>query len=144
MFAPLGIRQYIWLKNPKGVPYAASGLRLLPTDMAKIGELMLRNGKYGTQQIVPEVWMKTSAAPYALVRADKECGQHYGYFIWVVPNCGASGSLGWIAAVGNGGQLILVVPERDLVVVVTAGLYDDPRQRSIRQIGAAIVESLPQ
>jgi hypothetical protein len=37
----------------------------------------------------------------------KECGQHYGYFVWVVPKCGASGSLGWIAAVGNGGQLIL-------------------------------------
>ena len=50
---------------------------------------------------------------------------------------------GWSAALGNGGQLILVIPERDLVIVVTTGLYDDPRWRSaIGQIPPTIADSL--
>ena len=31
----------------------------------------------------------------------------------------------WIGALGRGGQSIRIVPERDLVVVVTAGYYQD-------------------
>ena len=60
---------------------------------------------------------------------------------WVA-KCNAPEAPGWTAAVGDGGQLILVVPARDLVVVVTASLYNDPRRRTIQEIGAAVVAGL--
>ena len=48
----------------------------------------------------------------------------YGYQWWL----GRSlvGEIRWAAAIGLGGQHIFVVPESDLVVVMTAGLYRNP------------------
>jgi CubicO group peptidase (beta-lactamase class C family) len=143
LFGPIGITHVEWLKDNKGVPYAASGLRLAPRDMVKIGQLMAHNGKDGARQIVPEAWVKASTTPQALVEKDESCGFHYGYFWWLVPHCEASKDPGWFSAIGNGGQRIFVVPERDLVIVVTAGLYNDPRQKMIRQITQGVMAAIP-
>ena len=143
LFAPLGITQVEWLKDDKNVPYAASGLRLLPRDMMKLGLLMLHHGKVGARQIVPEVWAKASVTSQTVVGRESACGFHYGYFWWLVPRCEASNDPGWFAAIGNGGQRIFVVPERDLVIVVTAGLYNDPRQRTVRRITQSVLAAIP-
>jgi len=135
LFAPLGITQFEWYKDARGVPYAASGLRLLPRDMAKIGRLMLDKGSVGGRQIVPEAWVKASVSPQALIGSDGECGFNYGYFWWLLPTCATNPASGWYAAIGNGGHRIFVVPEQELIIVVTAGLYDDSRQTAaVRQI----------
>jgi CubicO group peptidase (beta-lactamase class C family) len=139
LFTPLGITKVEWLQDDRGVPIAASGLRMLPRDMLKIGLLMLQGGRHGGRQVVPEAWVKASVAPHALVEADDACGFHYGYFWWLVPACDKSADPGIFMAIGNGGQRIFVVPERELVVVITAGLYNDPRQQLVRQITRAIV-----
>ncbi len=143
LFGPLGIAQSEWAKDARGVPYAASGLRLLPRDMAKIGRLMLEKGSYGGRQIVPQAWVVASVSPQAQVETDGGCGFYYGYFWWLVPSCAASPAPGWFSAIGNGGQRIFVVPEREITVVVTAGLYNDRRQRvAARQVTQSIVEAL--
>jgi CubicO group peptidase (beta-lactamase class C family) len=135
LFAPLGITQVEWVKDARGVPYAASGLRLLPRDMAKIGRLMLEKGSQGGRQIVPEAWVKASVSPQALVGSDGVCGFHYGYFWWILPTCAANPASGWYSAFGNGGQRIFVLPEQELIVVLTAGLYNDGRQTAaVRQV----------
>ncbi len=128
LFAPLGITQVEWVKDARGVPYAASGLRLLPRDMAKIGRLMLEKGSQGGRQIVPEAWVQASVSPQALVGIDGDCRFHYGYFWWLMPTCAANPASGWYSAIGNGGQRIFVLAQQELVIVVTAGLYDDSRQ----------------
>jgi CubicO group peptidase (beta-lactamase class C family) len=134
LFGPLGIAHVEWTKDAKGVPYAASGLRLVPRDMVKIGLLMLHGGKEGGRQIVPEAWVKASSTPQALVDKEGGCESDYGYFWWLFPKCESSKAPGWFAAMGNGGQRIAVVPERDLVVVTTAGLYNSPVQGKVLQI----------
>ncbi len=135
LFAPLGIDQFEWYKDRRGVPYAASGLRLLPRDMAKIGRLMLEKGSAGGRQIVPEAWVKSSVSPQALIGSDGECRFSYGYFWWLLPTCAANPASGWYAAIGNGGHRIFVLPEQELIVVMTAGLYDDGRQTAaVRQL----------
>jgi CubicO group peptidase (beta-lactamase class C family) len=143
LFAPLGIAQFEWVKDGRGVPYAASGLRLLPRDMAKIGRLMLEKGSEGGRQIVPEAWVKASVSSQARVATNSGCGIHYGYFWWLVPTCAANPAPGWYSAVGNGGHRIFVMPERELIVVVTAGLYDDSRQlATVRQVIQGVIEAL--
>ncbi|WP_394820781.1 serine hydrolase domain-containing protein [Pendulispora albinea] len=124
LWAPLGITQHVWLKDGKGVPYAASGLRLTPRDMLKIGQMMLEQGRWNGQQVVPAAWVADSIAPHAQAGSDPKCGTRYGYFWWLSPGCVVTPPAPYYAAQGNGGQRIWVIPSRDLVVVMTAGNYN--------------------
>ncbi len=131
LFAPLGIDAFEWSKN-NGVPRAASGLRLRPRDMAKIGGLMLDSGRFDGQQIVPQSWVTAATTPHVDVdppdARDPECRTRYGYLWWLGADCEVTPHVPWFAGIGNGGQRIWVMPSRKLVVVSTAGLYDDPHQ----------------
>lgn len=59
LFAPLGIKDYNWRKDSSGNPYAMAGLEILPADLAKIGLLLLNNGKWDTRQILSEKGVRT-------------------------------------------------------------------------------------
>jgi CubicO group peptidase (beta-lactamase class C family) len=128
LFAPLGITAWEWTSDDKGVPYAASGLRLTPREMAIIGRMMLAGGTWNGRQVVPKAWVEVSTARQAQVAPDPVCGTRYGLYWWEGPGCAASPPAPWFAAIGNGGQRIWVVPSRDLVVVSTMGLYNQPSQ----------------
>jgi CubicO group peptidase (beta-lactamase class C family) len=52
----------------------------------------------------------------------------YGYQWWQGRSLLNGREVPWVAAIGNGGQRIIVVPELNLVVAITAGLYGDPMQ----------------
>ncbi len=75
LFAPLGIEHAEWITDAYGVERAASGLRMRPRDVAKIGQLLLDHGHVDNQQVIPESWIETSLAPHAQV--DDEF--NYGY-----------------------------------------------------------------
>jgi CubicO group peptidase (beta-lactamase class C family) len=128
LFKPLGIAKTEWLKDGKGTPYAASGLRMTPRDMAKIGRLVLASGRWNGRQVVASRWIAASTTPKAAVQPDPKCGTRYGYFWWLFQGCQLEPALPWAAAVGNGVQRIVVVREQDLVVVMTSGLYNSRQQ----------------
>src|SRR5262245_27139600 len=73
--------------------------------------------------IVPAEWVKESARP--LVAAGRGAGTGYGYFWWTGDIEWKGKTLPWSAAVGNGGQRLFLVPALDVVVVMTAGAYND-------------------
>jgi CubicO group peptidase (beta-lactamase class C family) len=52
-------------------------------------------------------------------------GQSYGYLWWLGRSLLNGREVHWVGALGRGGQSIRIVPELDLVVVVTAGYYQD-------------------
>jgi CubicO group peptidase (beta-lactamase class C family) len=137
LFAPLGITRLEWLQDARGVYLAASGLRMLPRDMAVIGQMMLDGGAYRGQQIVARDWVAASTAQRSVLDTAPGCGTAYGYFWWLGPACPAD--VGWYSAIGNGGQRIFVVPNHRLVIVVTAGFYNKPEQRRVREIVRAII-----
>jgi CubicO group peptidase (beta-lactamase class C family) len=60
LFKPLGIERYEWLRYPGGAPIAASGLRLLPRDMARIGQMYLDAGRWRDTQVLPPSWVRES------------------------------------------------------------------------------------
>jgi CubicO group peptidase (beta-lactamase class C family) len=140
----LGITHFDWQKDRIGTPFAASGLRLEPRDLAKIGLLMLHRGKVGRRQVVPASWVKLSTKPHAQVQPDPECGTRYGYFWWLGPGCAGAAKTPWFAGIGNGGQRIWVVPSLDLVIVSTAGLYDKPAQgKTATAIYRGVLDAIP-
>ena len=123
LFDPLGIRDWEWVADPYGRPLAFAGLRMRPRDLAKIGRLVLDQGKWQGRQIVPSDWVKESLRPH-IATGD---GQHYGYQWWTGTVDWQGQEVAWSAGFGNGGQRLFVVPDLDLSVVITAGAYNDPK-----------------
>jgi CubicO group peptidase (beta-lactamase class C family) len=128
LFEPLGITNMEWARGNDGVYSAASGCRLTPRDLARIGQVVMDKGKWNGREIVPTDWLKASFKPRAIV----DDGRHYGY-LWYLAEWAQTGRLGtyglpWVAAFGLGGQRLFVFPTLDFVLVVTAGNYDTEDQ----------------
>jgi len=125
LFHPLAIPDAEWTAGSNGEAAAASGLRMRPRDLAKLGQLVLERGRWGEQQLVPADWLDQSFAPHAHV----EEGLDYGYQWWL----GRLSENGqpWVAGFGNGGQRVIVVPGLHLVVVIMAGNYNQSDQSEI-------------
>ena len=130
LFRPLGIEHHEWITYPDGTPIAASGLRLLPRDMAKFGLLYMQRGQWRGAQVVPEAWLQASTSVQAKI-SDRPFGfQNYGYQWWL-GTARDEAHTPWIMAVGYGGQRIMLIPSRDLVMVMTAGMYRNRAQTDI-------------
>jgi CubicO group peptidase (beta-lactamase class C family) len=118
LFTPLGIDNFEWMAGADGVASTASGLRLTPRDLARIGELVLAGGRWGDRDIVPAGWVRAMLKP----RLPIEWAEWYGYQ-WYI---GDSAGHRWVAGMGNGGQRLIVLPDLEVVAAITAGNYDDP------------------
>jgi CubicO group peptidase (beta-lactamase class C family) len=127
LFEPLGITGVEWIRV-KGDTDAGGGLRLRPRDMAKIGQLVLAGGRWNDRQIVSKAWIDASMTP----RMDATSLFFYGYLWWLGRSLLNGREVHWAGALGRGGQSIRIVPELDLVVVVTAGYYQDYSPRAFQ------------
>jgi CubicO group peptidase (beta-lactamase class C family) len=133
LFGPLGVGPLEWAKGADGEASAASGLRLTPRQLAQIGQLILANGRWNGQTIVPSDWLTQSFEPAATVELGwAGAATQYGYlwYLGELPLTGKAGTYGerFIAANGNGGQRLFVIPRLDFVLAMTAGNYDRPGQ----------------
>jgi CubicO group peptidase (beta-lactamase class C family) len=128
LFDPLGIKEFEWITvEPSDEPAAGGGLRLRPRDMAKIGQLVLNKGEWNGRSVVSAGWIEGSLEP----RHEAGGGLSYGYQWWLGASDIGGKSYDWIAAWGLGGQRIFIVPELNLVVAITAGMYMSPRQEFV-------------
>jgi CubicO group peptidase (beta-lactamase class C family)/Cu/Ag efflux protein CusF len=118
LFEPLGIRGWEWGRDLRGRPRAYAGLRMRPRDMAKLGRMVLHDGVWQGRQIVPASWLNASFTP-------QEPNPGYGDHWWLGVVWASGKSYVWRAGIGNGGQRLFMLPALDLVVVVTAGDYND-------------------
>jgi CubicO group peptidase (beta-lactamase class C family) len=127
LFEPLGITGADWIRV-RGETDAGGGLRLRPRDMAKIGQLVLAGGRWNGRQIVSEDWIKAST----IRKIEATDGLSYGYLWWLGHSLVNGREIHWIMAAGRGLQTICVVPELDLVFVMTAGYYQDYSRQAFR------------
>ena len=148
LFDPAGLGPTEWI-NPRdlwgigdGEPAAASGLRMRPRDLARIGQMLLDGGKAGERQIVPAAWLEDSFKPAARINDRRQYGYHW--YVGDLPYAGPEGQrqARWIAAVGNGGQRLIVFPELELVAVTTAGNYNLRTRVSEDLIAEVVLPSL--
>jgi CubicO group peptidase (beta-lactamase class C family) len=103
---------FAWPVDHQGVNSGGGYLRLTPPDMLKLGQLYLDDGRVGGRQIVPAQWVHEATTAHVSTRSGYG-GDGYGYQWWVTK----AGPDDAYAAVGYAGQLIEVVPARELVVV---------------------------
>jgi CubicO group peptidase (beta-lactamase class C family) len=117
LFQPLGITNLTWETGGDGIPIGGWGLAITPRDMAKLGYLFLRGGVWDGNQVVSAGWVKEAARRHT--NTDNRMG--YGYQWWIYPNLNA------YAALGLYGQTVFVIPEKDLIIVTTAGMEGHDR-----------------
>lgn len=130
ILTPLGIDTVHWHRNPTGGANVASGLRLLPRDIIKFGQVILAQGQFQGRPVVPPAWIAETTRPQ-IQGLDL---YFYGYHWWLGRSLVAGREIRWAAGVGWGGQRLYVVPDLDLVVLVLAGLYGDPLQAMVGDI----------
>ena len=82
-------------------------------DMARLGELMLRKGKWDDKQVIPADWVEESLRPASAFPA----GGGYGYMWWRdIDDKFPNAFKGAFAAHGMYGQRITVLPALDMVI----------------------------
>jgi CubicO group peptidase (beta-lactamase class C family) len=134
LFAPLGIERAEWYKNAEGHPHTGGGLHLRSRDMARFGLLYLRDGQWDGKQVVPEDWVASSLSRHVEFESPKGGAIGYGYWWWVLPpDPDGEGKQDIYGAFGFKGQYIFLVPEHDMVVVVTAGARGRVEQSAPRE-----------
>lgn len=102
---------FAWSVDSQGHNEGAIGLKLRPQDLARIGQLYLDGGRWNDEQVVSATWVEASTTRQVEAAGNTDA---YGYLWWV----GDVGDDPAYFAFGLGGQMIAVVPDRDLVVVL--------------------------
>ena len=112
LFRPLGIRDFYWKRTPTGHPDTEGGLYLAAEDLAKIGTLYLQRGVWNGRRILPEGFVENATKPHAKPNPTTD----YGYQWWLSKR----GDVDVWSGRGFGGQLLIVIPSKDIVAVVNA------------------------
>lgn len=121
LFDPLGISDYEWRDLTGGLIDFPGGLSMRPRDMAKIGQLYLNGGRWNGEVIVSKDWVAESTREH-IINVDSP---NYGFQWWCGKYYYHDQSVYLYVASGHGGQKIFVVPDFNLVVVITHQDSDD-------------------
>jgi len=130
LFAPLGISDVAWRRDPQGLPIGGYGLAMQPRDMAKIGYLYLRRGEWDGKQLLAREWVDRTFNP----RVEMGFGTlRYANGWWTIPGKHAHMAVGFLR------QLIIVLPEIDTVAVATGGRHHYALPQLVDRVAAAAV-----
>jgi CubicO group peptidase (beta-lactamase class C family) len=101
-----------WVSGPSGIHTAGWGLSLATSDMIKLGQLYLDNGRCNGVAIVSSSWIKESTTAH---NVSEELGLSYGYLWWILDP-----SEQIYAAIGDGGNTIYINVKKHIVVAITS------------------------
>ena len=133
LWEPLGIDKPYWEESPTGANCGGWGLYLKTEDMAKVGQLFLQEGKWNGRRILPAEWVREASSRqvwsvphmltpelcerFGMTEENSDWLQGYGYQMW---RCRHNA----YRADGANGQYIIVLPDQDAVIAMTANLRD--------------------
>lgn len=126
LLEPIGIPHLNWGTNHQGINFGGWGLEATTEDLAKLGQFMLQKGQWNGKQLLPSSWIEECSS-YQIDNETDDISdfekkanqisadwiQGYCYQMW-------RGLHNSYRADGAYGQYIIVLPEQDAVVVMTA------------------------
>lgn len=141
LFDPAGIGAVEWSRASEGTAMTGGGLLMTTPDLARLGNLALDRGRSDDTVVVSSDWIDASTRPHAQVDDDTD----YGYLWWLKDVVVGDTALPCHAMAGAGGNRVAVIPDLDLVVVVTsenfgrADAHDLTERLIIEQVVAPIL-----
>jgi len=114
LLSRIGLRNYDWVRYRDGVTMGAFGISTTPRDLARIGQLVLDRGVWRGERVVSAEWIDRMTAEHVAAEATAADGASFGYLWWI--DAGRGVRFMW----GQGGQFVVVKPEKGLMVVMTA------------------------
>lgn len=126
LFDPMGIEVGGWDRDPQGYYMGGNNMALKPTDLLKIGQMLIDDGIWYGEQIITKDWIVDSFKTYTFSNYNP---YGYGYQWWNKETAGYTTFFAW----GHGGQYIMMVPELDAVVVMTSSVTNASRRRTYKR-----------
>ncbi|MEM7703325.1 MAG: serine hydrolase [Pseudomonadota bacterium] len=131
---PLQFGRYHWALSPNGEGYLGGGAYVRPRDILKIGAMYTAQGAWNGTQVIEKDWVGHSTEPKLVISPettgmsqDEFQNNYFGgsqAYIWQSGVIGVDDrEFASYQASGNGGQLLIVVPEFDLAVAINGGNY---------------------
>lgn len=120
LYGPLGIALHPWQQDPKGIDTGGWGLSLKAESVAKFGQLLLQDGMWEGHRVLPEGWVGRATSKQvdnSDGQGPHDWNQGYGFQFW---RCRPDA----FRADGAWGQMCVVVPSLQLVVVVFSSTED--------------------
>jgi len=150
LFIPLGIESAAWERDASGTLVGSSYLYMSARDLARIGLLMLRDGRWQSQQVLHRDWVAFNRRLFPQAKASPGEANPGGHW-WLNQPLPGSGRP-WpdapadtFAALGHWGQGLYVVPQEQLVIVRYADDRDGQFQHNelLKRVLAAQAEGRP-
>lgn len=110
LFSKIGVSNYNWVRYPDGTTLGGFGIETTPREMAKIAMFVADSGLVNGQQILSANWIREMTSPQFETRDPFA----FGYYWWIDPSRNIHFT--W----GHGGQFAFIVPDYDLIVVMTS------------------------
>ena len=123
LFTPLGIREYYWYTAPNGRTGPMGNLYITALDFAKIGQLVINKGQWQGKRIVSSDWIDAIYKTRTDISKEDPYAQTYGNFWFGTTKEAGNKKYNCIYASGNGGNVLFIVPDENLVVSLLSGSY---------------------
>lgn len=118
---PMNIRTYHMNLDPLQRGYGGGGLRLQPRDFLKFGQTMLDGGVWNGRRVLSKSWVRRSLTAQSSINTPND----YGYAWWRSEHEANGKRFESWSATGNGGQLIIIVPDYELTIAFNGGNYNN-------------------
>ena len=115
---PMKIDHYAWPLDRARNPYGGGGTNFVLRDFMKFGQLMLNGGTWQGRRILSRDFVARASSPLKTIGSRK-----YGYLWWGIDYLYRERKVYAFAALGAGGQNVMVIPELDLVLASFSGSY---------------------
>ena len=116
LWGRLGVDNYHWQPDISGLPKSAAGSSVRSRDMLKMAQLVLNQGTWNGEQLIPAEFVQRATSP--ICKAGRQSS--YGYFWWTQDYEIAGRTYHCKQGRGAGGQFIFMFPAHDLIAIVTA------------------------
>jgi CubicO group peptidase (beta-lactamase class C family) len=117
---PLGIHRYGWVTDRAGQPFGGGAMQFLTRDYMKLGQLLLNGGTWKGRRILSADFVAKATQIHSRLGSRS---RGYGYLWWVEEYPYRNRKIQTYASLGAGGQIVMVIPELDMVVATQGGSY---------------------
>jgi CubicO group peptidase (beta-lactamase class C family) len=123
LFDPLGIKQFYWYTNAANQTGAAGNLYLSTLDFAKLGVLVVNEGKWRNLQIITPEYIKSLSGETFDLSEDNPYADAYGIFWYKSHRTFGGKKVDYLFASGNGGNHLIIIPDKKIVIALTSSAY---------------------